>query len=141
MDVTALPFNRFLGLQTADPGSGFLVALPGSANFTNHLGTVHAGALLSVAEAGSGAFLLKHLGDGTGYLPVVRRMESKFRKPAHGRISARASVGAGELERFMTELTAKGRALIRVSVEVVDESGVIALSSEVDWFIARAETG
>ncbi len=59
MDVTALPFNRFLGLQTAPPDSGFLVTLPGSPDFTNHLNTVHASALLAVAEAGSGAFLLK----------------------------------------------------------------------------------
>jgi hypothetical protein len=93
--------------------------------------------LLAVAEAGSGAFLLKNLGDGTGYLPVVRRMDSKFKKPAKGRISARASAPPDQLERVKNDLSAKGRALITVSVEVVDESGVVALSSDIEWFIAR----
>lgn len=139
MDVTALPFNRFIGLEWAGPDSGFLVTLPGASHFTNHLGTVHASALLAVAEAGSGAFLIKNLGDGSGYLPVVRRMESKFRKPAHGRISARASTAPGQLERVKTELSTKNRALITVSVEIIDEGGVVALSSEVEWFIARAQ--
>jgi acyl-coenzyme A thioesterase PaaI-like protein len=64
MDVTALPFNRLLGLEPADPGSGFLVSRPGGPRYTNHLGTVHAAALLAVAEAGSGAFLVRTFGDG-----------------------------------------------------------------------------
>ncbi len=139
MDVTALPFNRFLGLEWAPPDSGFLVTLPGSSHYTNHLNTVHASALLAVAEAGSGAFLLKNLGDSSGYVPVVRRMESKFRKPAYGRISARASVASGQLEQATTELKSKGRTLINVSVAVVDEKGVIALSSEIEWFVVRAD--
>lgn len=138
MDVTALPFNKFIGLEWAKPDSGFIVTLPGSRHFMNHFDTVHASALLAVAEAGSGAFLLKNLGDGTGYLPVVRRMDSKFKKPAKGRISARAFAPPDRLERARNELTAKGRALIAVSVEVVDEAGVVALSSDIEWFIARA---
>jgi len=60
MDVTALPFNRFLGLEKGASKSGLLVSLPASAQYTNHLGTVHASALLAVAEAGSAEFLLQH---------------------------------------------------------------------------------
>lgn len=138
MDVTALPFNKFIGLEFAKPESGFLVTLPGAPHFSNHLNTVHASALLAVAEAGSGAFLLKNLGDGAGYLPVVRRMDSKFKKPAKGRVSARATALPDQLERVKNDLSAKGRALITVLVEVVDESGVVALASDVEWFIARA---
>lgn len=55
MDVTALPFNQLVGLEPASPESGFLVALPADPEHGNHLGTVHASALLTVAEAGSGA--------------------------------------------------------------------------------------
>jgi acyl-coenzyme A thioesterase PaaI-like protein len=138
MDVTALPFNRLLGLEPASPDGEFLVSLPSSPRYANHLGTVHASALLAVAEAGSGAFLVRHLGDGSGYLPVVRRLEAKFRKPARGRVSARASAEPGGLERAAAELAAKGRALVGVTVEVVDEGGTVALSAEVGWFIRRA---
>src|SRR5687768_2271732 len=98
MDVTALPFNRFLGLEPAPAASGFLVTLPGDPRYTNHLGTVHASALLAVAEAASGAFLAEHIGETEGVLAVVRRLESKFRKPAHGRVSGRSTVDEAQFE-------------------------------------------
>ena len=141
VDITALPFNRFLGLEEAASGSGFLVSLPGEPRYTNHVGTVHAGALIAVAEAGSAAMLGREFTGASGYVPVVRRIGAKFRKPARGRVSARAFVGDGEVERVSTEMRAKGRALIVVSVEVVDEAGFVALTAEVEWFITRVEDG
>jgi len=138
MDVTALPFNRFLGLEKGASKSGLLVSLPASAQYTNHLGTVHASALLAVAEAGSAEFLLQHFHEVVGYVPVVRRLEAKFRRSARGRVSARASVEGDALNRLSGDLRTKGRALIRVSVEVIDEDGTVVLSGVVEWFIARA---
>ena len=58
MDVTRLPFNQLIGLQSAAPGSGFAVTLPAGTQYTNHLGTVHGSALLAVAEAGNVMILL-----------------------------------------------------------------------------------
>src|SRR4051812_31618690 len=110
MDVTALPFNHLVGLEPAPPGSGFLVALPDAPQYTNHAGTVHASALLAVAEAGSGAFL-------AGVL-VVRRLESKFRRPARGRVMARAAVGEAETAAWLAELAERGRVFAGVPVEV-----------------------
>jgi acyl-coenzyme A thioesterase PaaI-like protein len=137
MDVTAIPFNHFLGLEAGPPGSDILVSLPGLPQYANHLGTVHASAMLAVAEAGSGAFLLRHLGDAAGFVPVVRRLEAKFRKPARGRVSARASTPPEELERVPVEVRDRGRALVNVAVEVIDESGTVVLTAGVEWFIAR----
>jgi acyl-coenzyme A thioesterase PaaI-like protein len=139
VDITALPFNRLLGLEWADPTTGCLVSLPDGPRYTNHLGTVHAAALLAVAEAGSGAFLVRHLGDWAGHLPVVRRLESKFRRPARGRVSARASTQASELDRVRAELAARGRTRVTVAVEVVDEGGTVVMAAGVEWFIARGD--
>jgi acyl-coenzyme A thioesterase PaaI-like protein len=138
MDVTAIPFNRFLGLEAGPLEGDILVSLPGLPQYTNHLGTVHASALLAVAEAGSGAFLLRHLGDAAGFVPVVRRLEAKFRKPARGRVSARASAPPEELERVPVEVRDRGRALVNVAVEVIDEGGTVVLTAGVEWLIARS---
>jgi acyl-coenzyme A thioesterase PaaI-like protein len=138
VDVTQLPFNRLVGLELAAAGSGFLVSLPPGLQYTNHLGTVHASALLAVAEAGSGAFLAGRLGAAAGFVPVVRRLEAKFRKPAAGRVSARAAVADGEVARWAAELATRGRVSAAVPVEVVDSAGVVVLSATVEWFIARA---
>ena len=60
-----------------------MLSLPDDIRYTNHLGTVHASALMALAEATSGAYLISAL-NGVEFkvLPVVRRVEARFRKPA-----------------------------------------------------------
>jgi len=136
MKVTELPFNRFVGLQTADvPGQ--VLKLPAGEQYLNHLGTVHASAQLALAEASSGEFLLRAFGPVDGIVPVVRRLEAKFRKPAKGSVTSSVTVPPEAIEQLRAELAAKGRALIRIPVELHDETSAHTLSASVEWFIAR----
>lgn len=137
MDVTQLPFNRLVGLEHGTPESEFLVSLPEGPQYGNHLGTVHASALLAVAEAGSGAFLIQQLGSASGFVPVVRRLEAKFRKPARGRVSARCPAPPELAAGWSAELAARGRVSASVPIEVVDDGGTVVLTAVVEWFIAR----
>jgi acyl-coenzyme A thioesterase PaaI-like protein len=137
MDVSQLPFNRLIGLEPADPGSGFQVTLPAGTQYTNHLGTVHGSALLAVAEAGSGAFLVQAFGDRKGYLPVVRHLEAKFRRPASGRIASRCVVEEGDVRRWTDTLETRGRVSVPIAVEVLDGEGRVVMSARVEWFISR----
>ena len=136
MDITELPFNALIGIERAQ-ASGALLRLPSDPRYLNHLGSVHASALLALAEASSGEFLLQHFGSSEGIVPVVRRLESKFRKPAKGLVTSTASTTPEALSRLTTELASKGRSLISVTVELHDESGVHTLSATVEWFIQR----
>ena len=134
--VTELPFNSFLGIQSAaDPAH--LLRLPSGEQYLNHLGTVHASAQLALAEASSGEFLLRHFGSTKGIVPVVRRLEAKFRKPANGSITSNASATPESLAQLDAELSSKGRAVIPISVELHDESGAHTLSATFEWFIQR----
>jgi hypothetical protein len=81
ISVIELPFNQHLGIQIANDPSKVL-KLPAGGQYLNHPGTVHASAQLALAEASSGEFLLRAMGDMQGIVPVVRRLESKFRKPS-----------------------------------------------------------
>lgn len=141
MDVSQLPFNRLIGLEIAADGDESLVALAGHEKYTNHVGTVHASALLAVAEAGSGAFLVQHFGESQGYIPVVRRFEAKFRRPASGRVSARCTVAGEQLMQWQGKLERLGRFSATVPVEVVDSSGAVVMSALVEWFISRNKEG
>jgi acyl-coenzyme A thioesterase PaaI-like protein len=138
MDVTELPFNRLIGIEPTAAGSEFLVSLPTGPQYANHLGTVHAVALLAVAEAGAGAFLAQQTGVPAGLVPVVRRLEAKFHRPATGRVSARCAVGPGEVARWLQELASRGRVSATTHVEVVDQGGAIVLTAAVEWFITLA---
>lgn len=134
--VAELPFNTFLGLQPAEDPAKLLV-LPAGHQYLNHLGTVHASAQLALAEASSGEFLLRIFGGSADVVPVVRRLESKFRKPANGALVSSASTSTEELEEAKAALDAKGRVLLSVAVEVHDETGAHTLSATVEWFITR----
>ena len=134
--VIELPFNSFLGIQIATESSK-LLRLPSGNQYLNHLGTVHASALLALAEASSGEFLLRHFGSIQGIVPVVRRFEAKFRKPANGAVTSAATAAPAALEQLDAELASKGRALIPITVELHDQSGAHTLSATVEWFIQR----
>lgn len=134
--VIDLPFNKFVGIERADDEVQ-LLRLPEGGQYLNHLGTVHASALLALAEASSGEFLLRHFGSAEGVVPVVRRLEAKFRKPANGAINSTVKTPAEALATLDADLSAKARALISIQVEVHDASGAHVLSAEVEWFIQR----
>lgn len=137
MDVTQLPFNRLIGLARSDK-DGALLALPADDRYTNHLGTVHASALLSLAEASSGEFMLREFSSlGFDVLPVVRRLEAKFRKPAMSAVYASVTADQEKRGEFIATLATRGRALFEVQVDIHDASGTHAFSATVEWFVAK----
>ncbi len=134
--VVSLPFNRFVGIQQSEQEDA-LVELPAAEHYLNHLGTVHAAAQLALAEACSGEFLIKALADQSNVVPVVRRMEAKFRKPAMGKILAKVRQDLSSLESSLEDLNGKGRCLLTICVDVYDEAGQHVLASSVEWFLTR----
>lgn len=134
MDVTQIPFNHFLGIQKA-AGATHLLELGDLPSYTNHLGTVHASVQLALAEASSGEFLLRTLPEfGNQVLAVVRRVEAKFKNPMRGRVFARAATTEADLKQSAEVLTAKGRAILPVTIEIVDTEGVVGLIATFEWF-------
>jgi acyl-coenzyme A thioesterase PaaI-like protein len=136
LSVTELPFNCLLGIRQASD-SAHLLELPSGNQYLNHLGTVHAGAQLALAEASSGEFLLKHFASSDDLFPVVRRVEAKFRKPANGSIVSTASAATEALARLDAELSSKSRSVISIALEIYDKLGAHTLSATFEWFIQR----
>jgi acyl-coenzyme A thioesterase PaaI-like protein len=136
MDITRLPFNRLIGIQHAESGSPYLLALPDSPAYRNHLGTVHASALLSLAEAPSGEFLIQTLGATAAAIPVVRRLEAKFKKPGMGKLLARCAPSQEIVSKFRSALELKGKGIIEIPIEVCGTDGTLFLIAKVEWFIA-----
>ena len=94
MNITAIPFHQYLGLELAELPS--LLQLKSQPHHANHLGTIHASVLIALAEAGSGVFLMNHLGDGSEKVgetifPVIRRIEAKFHQGGTGTVFARCT--------------------------------------------------
>ena len=137
MDVTQIPFNKFLEIVQSDTNNQTFV-LKLNDNMKNHLGTFHASAQFALAEACSGASLLmqfphlEHL-----VVPVLRKSEIKYKKPAQTDIQAKAHIAAEERENFEQQLEKKSRATIVVHVEIFDNNGAVTMSGAFEWFVHR----
>ncbi|MFT3883035.1 MAG: DUF4442 domain-containing protein [Gemmatales bacterium] len=138
MNITAIPFHQYLGLEFAEPPN--LLQLKAQPHHANHLGTIHASVLIALAEAGSGQFLMNHLSDGTEkvgetILPVIRRIEAKFHQGGQGTVFARCTLDPASLSTVRSDLQTKHRAKVLVPMQVVDAQGTLLLSVSFGWFI------
>lgn len=136
MQIDEIPFNKFIGLVREPEGGEFSVSLPAEARYHNHRGIVHAAAQLAVAEAASGEWMLRHFGGRAGdFIAVVRRMETKFKQPARGKILGRATASEEARRQLEADLATKRMVKFALRVEVFDESGAHTLTATVEWFI------
>ncbi|MBN2294015.1 MAG: YiiD C-terminal domain-containing protein [Pirellulales bacterium] len=140
MKVTDIPFNAFLKIEEAPADSSYLLQLQESPSHLNHVGTVHAGVQLALAEAASGQYLMQALPElADKVVGVVRRVEAKFKKPMQGAIFSRAITPLDEIQNAAEQLAAKGRRLIPVTVEIIDRSDNVGLVATFEWFAAKRE--
>ena len=94
----------------------------------NHIGSMYAGALFTLAEIPGGALFLTSF-DASKFYPIVKEMNLRFRRPATGDIVVEAHLGAEEIERLQSEAQANGKAEYVLELQLTDGSGeVVALS-------------
>ena len=133
MDVTQIPFARHTGIAHQDEN---ILKLEASDEVQNHLQTIHASAQFTLAETQSGLFLQQTFPElANKMVGVLRSSTVKYRRPASGALFAHASLKDGEKEKFLSQLGRKDRAVIRIAVELRDESQSVIMAGTFDWFI------
>lgn len=136
MNVFELPFNNYIGLEKAsDPD--YLLMLNNKEEYLNHLSTVHASALFALAEATSGFFLLNEFQELKDIFPVVRKVETKYKKPASGEVLSQAYFLNTDKIKILEELNSKKRTLVIVRVLLYDLERNNVMQSDFEWFIAK----
>lgn len=89
----------------------------------NHFGAMYAGSLFSVAEM-LGGLMAGHM-DVPGGVPLVRRMEIDFLRPATTAVTARTTLSDTDFARVQTDAVADGKANYELIGEVTDEAGTV----------------
>jgi len=131
--ITDIPFIKKVGVEKSQEGK---LGLSFDKSVQNHLQTIHASALFTLAEAASGEALQIAFPELVGKVaPMVRDSQIKFRKPALKAVSATSSIEDESVQKFNLQFEKKGRALITVSVEVKDSDGVLVCSGVFNWFV------
>jgi acyl-coenzyme A thioesterase PaaI-like protein len=140
MEIAKIPFHRLIGIRGPRSGEAAMLVLDDQPDLHNHLGTIHASAQYALAEACSGALLLERLGDlASTVVPVLRRGEVKYRRPARGTLYASAALSATDEERVRSELATKGRAMVEIAVQVADAAQAVVLTATLGWYLQSAE--
>ena len=134
MNLKHIPFAKLLGLT--DGQGDFLFELTDDINYTNHLGTVAAAAQFSLAEFASGQWLLNTFPEiAPNVIPMLRKSEVKFKKPAHGRIRAKANVSQETQDEFLHIFNLHKRALIKIYIVLVNDNNEEVMNGVYEWFI------
>lgn len=132
----AVPFAGHLGLEISGVGEGeATVRLPERPELTNHVGSQHAGALFTAAEAASGAAFVGAFAERLGEVtPLARKAEISYEKIAKGPIEARATLGVAKEEALAT-LDADGRVVFPCEIELTDSEGRRVATATFQWHV------
>jgi acyl-coenzyme A thioesterase PaaI-like protein len=127
-----IPFANTVGIQEG--------ILDNHHDVQNHMGSIHAGAQFTLAEAASGEYLssLFHAKEGT-YVALLRDASIKYKKQARSKLRSEASVSDEMLEKFISSYETKGRATIVAEVKLFDTQGDITCVGSYKWFIQRVD--
>ena len=108
MNIVKISFVNLLDIKLTDT-----LELKFKKELTNHLGSMHAGALYTLAETQSGLFLQERFKEYKSTLPILRGTEIKYKKEAKGTVSAIAKADKESLEKFENTLNKRGKALLK----------------------------
>ena len=134
MNVLEIPFSKFLGLQKADPDSDYILKMEEKEECQNHLKTMHAGALFVLAETASGQFLIEEFKEfESQVIPVVRKAEVKYSIPGKGSVFSKAELFETSNYDVVQLLNTKGRAIVKVKVDIFDVDDKKIMTSVFDW--------
>ena len=140
MDILSIPFHKYLNIKRSED-SDYLFEIQERPEYLNHLGTIHACVQLSLAEATSGEFLLLEFNElKEEVIPVVRKTEAKYHTPAKGNLYAKASLFNSDKDLVINDVNTRGRALLKIKVEVYDSLHKKSLTAVFDWFITKNRT-
>ena len=123
-----IAFVKRMNLKAEVLEPGFVRLRVPLAGNENHIGSMYAGALFTLAEIPGGALFLTSF-DASKFYPIVKEMNLRFRRPATGDIVVEARMSAEEIERLQGEAQANGKAEYVLELQLTDGSGeVVALS-------------
>ncbi|MDO9622544.1 MAG: YiiD C-terminal domain-containing protein [Pseudomonas sp.] len=123
-----IAFVKRSGLRAEVLEPGFVRLCMPLAGNQNHIGSMYAGALFTLAEIPGGALFLTSF-DSQRFYPVVKEMNLRFRRPATGDIYVEARLDTEQIERLQSEAQERGKADYLLELQLCDVNGDIVAES------------
>ncbi|NEB77955.1 DUF4442 domain-containing protein [Streptomyces sp. SID14478] len=134
MLAATVPMARTLNLEFVETTpEKAVVALPDQADYHNHVGGPHAGAMFTLGESASGAIVLAAFGDQLARaVPLAVSAEIAYKKLAMGPVTATATLGRPAAE-VVAELDAGRRPEFPVAIAITRADGAVTGEMRVVW--------
>ncbi|NEC67359.1 DUF4442 domain-containing protein [Streptomyces sp. SID9727] len=134
MLAATVPMVRTLDLAFLEStAERAVVRMPDRADYHNHVGGPHAGAMFTLAESASGAIVIAAFGDQLSRaVPLAVSAEIAYKKLAMGEVTATAVLGRPAAE-VVAELDAGERPEFPVTVEIRRGDGAVTGEMTVVW--------
>ena len=94
----------------------------------NHIGSMYAGALFTLAEIPGGALFLTSF-DARRFYPVIKEMNLRFRRPAMGDILVEARLSAEQIAQLEEQASREGKADYLLELQLTDGNGEVVAES------------
>ncbi|MEP5728543.1 MAG: DUF4442 domain-containing protein [Sulfitobacter sp.] len=133
----AVPFATFVGVTLLEIGDGHASAeLEQRDEVSNHIKSMHAGAMFTLGEAASGAAMAGALAPVILEMrPVAAVANISFKKVAIGKLTAYAKTSETG-EALMQSLKQDGKVAFDVLVDIQDASGDTVVDMTVNWHVS-----
>ena len=94
----------------------------------NHIGTLYAGAMFTLAEIPGGALFLTSF-ESQRFYPLIKDMHLRFRRPATSDIRIEACLSEEDVARIQQEAEQHGKADYRLELQLIDAAGEVVAES------------
>ncbi len=126
---TVVPFSNRAGIKAIEISAERNEIMMPLAPNVNHIGTMYAGALFTLAEMMGGAVAMTRFGPH-GLVPIVKGLNIKFLKPARTDVTVIHALSDEETQEVLDEVEEKGKGNYILKLELKDADGVVVATSE-----------
>ncbi|MFD3451513.1 DUF4442 domain-containing protein [Streptomyces sp. NPDC058691] len=132
--TATVPMVRTLNLEYVETtAERAVLRLPDQADYHNHVGGPHAGAMFTLAESASGAIVLAAFADELSRaVPLAVRAEISYKKLAMGPVTATAELGRPAAD-VVAELDKGERPEFPVTVAIRRGDGAVTGEMSIVW--------
>ncbi len=134
---SAVPFATLVGVTLLEIGDGTARAeLEQREDVSNHIQSMHAGAMFTLGEAASGAAVAGALAPVIlDMRPVAATGQIAFRKVALGTLTAHAATSR-DGAALMQSIKDDGKVAFDVAVDIQDAEGDTVVEMTVNWYVS-----
>ena len=130
------PFISRCEARVEELQQGFCRAMMPYKPNVNHVGTMYAGALFTLAELPGGALFLSSF-DSSRFYPIVRDAQIRFRRPAKTDVRVDVSISEEEVQRVQKETEEQGKCDFELESELRDENGEVVAISKIMYQLRK----